>query len=281
MLTHYHHLTIKDGLVMSPKLSPPDSWTLEQLAQKANEEIASRGKDANASPDSRMSDTLTPRNLRRLASEGAIDPPARLGREAYYSQGHLEQVVAARELMTKGFSASAIGSLRKAGSAESSFDPFEARGLLASADFPTEASASASAGGGTSTGVRSTAAALGFLNRLGAAQESVPRLFSASVDLGGNPRSGAGSSVLAQAYHSAVSGSRAKKTGAEAFQVAGLLSSTSLECEPLPGLRLSARVDASRGALTDAQKEQVLGALESLWEQARCGPGSPEKPGWE
>lgn len=88
------------------------AWTLDELAAKANQALAaSEPADAR---DSRLSGQLTARNIRRLQTEGAIDPPRKLGREAYYGDGHLRQLLEARDLMSKGVAASAIPAVREA-----------------------------------------------------------------------------------------------------------------------------------------------------------------------
>jgi hypothetical protein len=100
------------------KDSDPSQWTIDEFAQKANDALSAKMAEGSSakSADSRMASLMTPRNLRRLVSQGAIDSPERQGRDAYFGPRHLEQVLAARELMSQGFTSSSVQALRNASS---------------------------------------------------------------------------------------------------------------------------------------------------------------------
>lgn len=215
---------------MTPKIPPPDAWTLDELAQKANEELSRRGLLARSGVDSRMAETITSRNLRRLVSVGAVSAPAKLGREAYYGPQHLEEVVAARDLMVQGFSASAVKSLREKSVEESDPLYLSSASSLASSSgtagfygapdsFAMQMSAMRFNAGGLDSGAAafaaqttlkdpapSTALATNFLDALGSKDASAmgsselprPALFSASA--GSASPSALASSMLSQAY---------------------------------------------------------------------------------
>ena len=99
-------------LIMTLEKSLAAAWTLDELAKKANEVLSST--ESLADGDSRLAQSLTPRNIRRLQSEGAIDKPSKSGREAYYGEAHLTQLLSARSLMSKGFTTNSIQALRAA-----------------------------------------------------------------------------------------------------------------------------------------------------------------------
>ena len=99
---------------MSPAIPPQNdatniSWTIDELTAKANDALSAA---KTSSSDSRMASQLTVRNLRRMVSTGAVEPAARVGREAYYGPKHLDQILAARELMSQGFTSASIQALR-------------------------------------------------------------------------------------------------------------------------------------------------------------------------
>lgn len=107
-------------------------WEIADFAKVANEALAQSG--ALSAGDERQKQELTERNLRRLVTEGAIDPPERMGRQAFYGPKHLEQVLAARELMSKGFSVAAVRAVREtAAQEEPPVPPDQAAGLMPSA----------------------------------------------------------------------------------------------------------------------------------------------------
>ena len=181
--------------------SPSTPWTLDELAAKANQALA--GSEAIDVRDSRLSGQLTPRNIRRLQSEGVINPPQKLGREAYYGQEHLDQLLQARDWMSKGVSASAIPALRESGATSL------ASASLASAPAPLESSR--------------TAQALAFLGAC-RAPEAPPKAARPAV---------AGKTVF--------------------------------ECEPIPGLRLSASPPAGAPPLSAHDLERLLEAAQAAW----------------
>ena len=107
-------------------------WEIADFAKAANEALAQSG--SLSAGDERQKQELTERNLRRLVTEGAIDPPERVGRQAFYGPKHLEQVLAARELMSKGFSVAAVRAVRQtADQDEPPAAPEPAAGALPSA----------------------------------------------------------------------------------------------------------------------------------------------------
>lgn len=97
---------------------PLPGWSIDEFVSVANQTLNqtlsqnSASLEASLSEDERFKSEISARNIRRLSAEGAMDHPDRFGREARYDQRHLDQLIEARALMSKGFSCSAIRSLR-------------------------------------------------------------------------------------------------------------------------------------------------------------------------
>ena len=88
----------------------PGSWTgtLDDLASFTNTLLPhylplDRG--------GRTQDEVNPRLIRHYTTQGLLDPPLKLGREARYTRRHLLQLLALRRLMTDGHSAQSLQSL--------------------------------------------------------------------------------------------------------------------------------------------------------------------------
>ena len=76
--------------------SPEASYGLEELLLTAGE---------------RLGEEITPRTVRRYATQGLIDRPGKEGRSAVYGQRHLLQLLLIRSLARRGLSLSAIAPL--------------------------------------------------------------------------------------------------------------------------------------------------------------------------
>lgn len=308
---------------MTLKPIPADSeypWTLDEFTSKANELLAQKAceldseqpRSSGASNDSRRSPILTTRNVRHLASKGAIDPSARIGREAYYGPKHLDQVLAARDLMEKGFTSSSIQALRAASgdaassgslpplysvnamlsaqSADSSLNA-EPRACFSSAESmdPSPSNALFGALESAHATTHTTSAALSFLNQQRPSFDSIDfptqspgsgdrKLSDVQQQLFLLSRT---SNLGAISEGTAIPASMAKTYDLALASANNTLlkSSTSFcvfETEPFPGLRLSVRSGVHPSPLTPEQKALALTCLDELWTQAlkSANPGA-------
>lgn len=237
-------------------------WTLDELVELANSRIAQNPGSEEAS-DERLRSEITPRNLRRLAAEGAIDPPSRYGREARYEPRHLDQLLRARALMSQGFSCSAVRKLRESGS-ETSYgslaDPAYAAPALMGSAAPLEAS-SLSAAPELSQAQRARA----FLDGLSASPQGSSAAFSGRA-LGSGPAVKPLGSEAAFGVAKAWAGSEPKSASPAA-------SALWAESEALPGLRVCVSSAAAARPLTDEIRASALASLEAAWAQARARLG--------
>jgi hypothetical protein len=71
---------------------------VEIANQKIKEEILTK------SSDSRLAESLTERRIRDYATKDVMDKPIKEGRNAYYTEKHLEQVLDIRKLQVSGIS---------------------------------------------------------------------------------------------------------------------------------------------------------------------------------
>ena len=216
-------------------------WGIEELVEKIN---LSLGSSDAGKTDSRMAELMSPRNLRRLVSIGAIDQPERRGREAYYGPKHLEQALAARHLMSQGFSGSSIMALRSAAS-----EPPAAA---------TEPAAEP----------QSTGRALGFLNSIGKAPSEAK--FPASM--AENAWSARPAQAFAQgAAFEAQAGSPFKSVYEKAQRTKAETPAPTLRMEIELAAGLKAQCEPSFGAseLDAKTKESILCRIEALWLEAR------------
>jgi DNA-binding transcriptional MerR regulator len=223
---------------MSDEKKHPQSWTLDELAAKANEAL-SAGEPADAR-DSRLSGTLTSRNIRRLQSAGAINPPRKSGREAYYNDEHLGQLLEARSLMSKGVAASAIPALREASNGT----------YLASSEPKAPAPPCAA------MAAPSTARALAFLG----ASTAEPTLAQAPGSL----------ELFKNAAFSGASPAPRSMESLWAPVAKAPVARAVFECEPLPGLRVSASPAPGSEPLDQASLDRVLQAVQAAWNAARA-----------
>lgn len=84
---------------MTAGAESPPLWTLQQLSQKAGEEIRLRGLP---SPGNRVSQVPNARTIRYYTSLGLVDRPVdHAGRVARYSQRHLLQLLAIKALQSR------------------------------------------------------------------------------------------------------------------------------------------------------------------------------------
>ena len=256
-------------------------WELDEFARIANETMASSGPSTGS--DERQKQELSPRNLRRLVSEGVIDPPERSGRSAYYSEKHLEQVLAVRNMMSQGFSTSAIRSVKESSlgfsgsAAPSPVLTGGAEGSSAAVSYLNSllGTSTDSKGSGWSLPKTDSAESLGARGALGL--------------MGGQALS---PSVDAQSYNALkctpkglFSGIQDRE-GRPADLVEGVRPELKASVEPVqsPDLDLCFEVKAFEGvsikvsskafdhhprvSLTDADKEQIWRALETAWSAA-------------
>lgn len=261
---------------MTPDSSSDESsWSLDELAERANAALKAQSLQAK---DQRIASELTARNLRALVAKGVIDPPARRGREAFYGPKHLAQALTSRELMSQGFTASSLQSLRSSTSAES--DPSVPLEKLASF-YQTSSSSAATASSASDRsslgGDRARALLASFqeperdrLSAMALASVSAPLgsplSFSTderSVDL-------ARSLSLSLSAQSSCAGAPASLMAAKALSNSLVASGAWIETPALGGqARLSVQARPGMAALTEAQKQEALAAFERAWEQAR------------
>ena len=95
-------------LVYMPTLPLPDVWegNIEELVVTANALLPGY---LPLKPDSsRTREEINVRLVRHYTTQGLLDEPLRVGREARYSQRHLLQLLALRSLMSDGLTAQAL-----------------------------------------------------------------------------------------------------------------------------------------------------------------------------
>jgi DNA-binding transcriptional MerR regulator len=248
-------------------------WTLYELVAKANQSLPEQ-----SSQDSRLSKELTARNLRRLVEQGAIDPPSRIGREAYYGPSHLEQALQARELMGQGFAASSVKTLREASKYEHNNDR-ASKAIVQDISSSNSMFASTCDAGldapYTSQSAPSTQSALSFLNSVAKAESTsassrlaqpLGSAFAAASSLSGLASRDSASFSLSQAYQGLTSSPLPAKHASATF-----------ETEPFPGTRVSVRSDCASQPLTTEQKSAALAAFEQAWAQALAANAASRK----
>jgi len=87
-------------------VSEDSGWTIDELARRAAEALASEGVRA---PNGRVSEAPDRRVIRWYATIGLLDPPLRTrGRTARYGPRHLTQLVAVKRRQAEGHSLAAI-----------------------------------------------------------------------------------------------------------------------------------------------------------------------------
>ena len=275
---------------MNPEKTSESHWTIEELAQRANKALSN---SSNPTADSRMASEVSVRNLRRLVSIGAVSPPARSGREAYYGPSHLCQILEARELMSKGFTSSSIQAMRSAsleldkrsvGAPDASSailaKQFQAQpealrpSTAAALSFLDELSGSKKSYSPKSAGLAPNSAnafALSFSPSGHAFSTNEPLSLSHSADFGAFDEKkqwlGAASNEsrpqildLAKAYHALAPQKKEDK------YTHGLPKSRSIvETEPFEGLLLTLQAGPALGHLTPEKKKAALDALSAAW----------------
>jgi hypothetical protein len=87
-------------------VSEDNGWTIDELARRAAEALASEGVRA---PNGRVSEAPDRRVIRWYATIGLLDPPLRTrGRTARYGPRHLTQLMAVKRRQAEGHSLAAI-----------------------------------------------------------------------------------------------------------------------------------------------------------------------------
>lgn len=76
--------------------------TIDELAVEYNQS----NDDNTHYEDKRLSEEVTPRRIRDYVSKGLVPKPLKEGRNAYYTEEHLEELKNIRELQSKGFTES-------------------------------------------------------------------------------------------------------------------------------------------------------------------------------
>lgn len=274
-----------DSPPSNPKIENQNpQWDIDEFASKANQALADKMElGAAKSSDSRLASKMTARNLRRLVSQGAIEPPARSGREAYFGPKHLEQVLAARELMTQGFTSSSIQALRNATAPEPTASCFSNASFQA-APPGSPFSAPSHVHGGATAGLLdshvrhgaprapTTANALLFLSQVapqespaGVSERPDPRaaFFSSPAPSSLSSSALSAEAGLANAYQSLGAGKMPP-----AAEPPPLWVTSALEAEPFAGLRISVRSHPGMAPLSSHQKAAALECMEHLWSAA-------------
>ncbi|HEX7001454.1 MAG TPA: MerR family transcriptional regulator [Trueperaceae bacterium] len=82
------------------------AWSLDQVVEHVNRLLpAVLPKDASG----RATETVNQRLVRHYATQGLVDEPLKVGREARYLYRHLLQLLVVRRLLAEGFSAAVVG----------------------------------------------------------------------------------------------------------------------------------------------------------------------------
>lgn len=84
-------------------------WALEDFVEVANQLLPQFLPDGGA--ESRIQETVNARLVRHYSTNGLLDKPFKLGREARYTYRHLLQVLLLRRLLAEGYSSGAVGQL--------------------------------------------------------------------------------------------------------------------------------------------------------------------------
>lgn len=84
-------------------------WSLERFVEVANELLPQFLPPEEF--DSRVQDTINPRLVRHYTTQGLLDKPLKLGREARYGYRHLLQLLVLRRLLAKGYNAGSLVNL--------------------------------------------------------------------------------------------------------------------------------------------------------------------------
>lgn len=82
-------------------------WSLDELVEVANQLLPQYLPDQGS--DSRLQETVNARLVRHYTTQGLLDRPLKLGREARYRYRHLLQLLLLRRLLTEGYSSSSLG----------------------------------------------------------------------------------------------------------------------------------------------------------------------------
>ena len=78
-------------------------YTLDQLVDEVNRIIAET-KENVQNADGRLSETITVRKVRDLLAKRLINPPVKDGRQNYFDDGHVEQILNIKSLQKEGAS---------------------------------------------------------------------------------------------------------------------------------------------------------------------------------
>lgn len=78
-------------------------YTLDQLVDEVNRIIAET-KENVQNTDGRLSETITVRKVRDLLAKRLINPPVKDGRQNYFDDGHVEQILNIKSLQKEGAS---------------------------------------------------------------------------------------------------------------------------------------------------------------------------------
>lgn len=78
-------------------------YTLDQLVDEVNRIIAET-KENVQNADGRLSETITVRKVRDLLAKRLINPPVKEGRQNYFDDGHVEQILNIKSLQKEGAS---------------------------------------------------------------------------------------------------------------------------------------------------------------------------------
>jgi hypothetical protein len=86
-----------------------DLYTLDEFVIRANRELC---KQDTCKQDNRMQKKITARRVRDYSSKDIIDKPFKQGRNAFYNNEHLQQLINARQLQQMGFTDHALTELK-------------------------------------------------------------------------------------------------------------------------------------------------------------------------
>lgn len=78
-------------------------YTLDQLVDEVNRIIAETKANVQIA-DGRLSETITVRKVRDLLAKRLINPPVKEGRQNYFDNGHVEQILNIKSLQKEGAS---------------------------------------------------------------------------------------------------------------------------------------------------------------------------------
>lgn len=87
-------------------LSTRPTFSLDELVNTANGLLSALLPETS---DARIKEEVNPRLIRHYTTQGLLETPLRVGREARYTVDHLLQLLALRHLLAKGVPASSIG----------------------------------------------------------------------------------------------------------------------------------------------------------------------------